>query len=198
MKLGIKYVLAGIAIASLFGVYAISSSTTVSTMATYDNVPYLLGHVTFEVAGSDGVMKSYFQSDNVVTDEGFVCALARLTGSTDSSCTGSIGEFNNIALGSNGTTKITTDTAGAFVEVARKPATGILGSSSIEIKKIFTTLGSGADIELVDGETVAETALFDTTGATTGNMLAMKELPSTTVVDGDVITITWTLTGTNS
>ena len=204
-KLGTNYVLLGIAMATILSVYAITTSAPTSLTATSTaTVPYLLGHITVEVTDANGNIKSYLQTDNFLTDEGFSCALVHLSGATDgNACSGTAGNFNFISLSKNQSGgAATTDTAAGYLragdeEVAIKPGGASLTSAtSFTISNQFTALVSGTPADLVNGEIVAQTGLFDS--ASGGNMLAVADLSPTTVVTDDLVTVTWTIKKTGS
>ena len=197
-NLGTKYALVGIAIASILGVYAISAttmaSTTFSTVATYDNMPQLMGHATFVVADSNGNIKTYQQTDNLVTNQGIICVMDILF---DVSGCGSTGDFNHIRLADNGTASDVSETDGASsftVEVASSLVADTISIDGFEvtIEELFTVPD---DSGIANLDTVDRTALFDSVSG--GNMLAHADLSSTTVTTGDTITVTWTITGDN-
>jgi len=197
-NMGTKYALVGIAMATILGVYAISTTTmaptTFFTVATYDNVPQLVGHVTLTVADSDGNVKSYQQTDNLVTDQGLECALDILF---DVGGCGSLGDFNHIRLADNGTANAVSDTdsdTSFTVEVASSLVADTVSITGfvVTVEELFTV---GDDSGLIADDTVDRTALFDDVAG--GNMLAHADLSSTTVTAGDTITVTWTITGDN-
>ena len=201
-KLGTNYVLFGIAMATILGVYAMTTATTDNTLTTYANAPQLLGHVTMTVTDSDGNIKSYIQLDNIVTNQGLECALVQLFDPTDNaSClNNSASPFNIIVLGSNSTDAATLDDVTLDVtesEVARIIAEFIdQDGDEVILNRTFTAAaGEGGTGGLGAGETVGETALFDAAGIGAGNMLARVVLPPTEVVTGDEIFIEWTITG---
>jgi len=203
-NMGTKYVLLGITMATILGVYAITTTaTTDSTVTSYGNTPFLMGHITMVVTGADGNIKSYFQTDNLITDEGRICGLVSLTGATDG-CAGSAGDFQFIALSSNTTFAVGAgDTAATgwdtATEVARATAADsvtFFSDTQVDIVRLFNVGGEGSTAALDDGEVVSRTALFDdATFQDATNMLAYAELSDTTGVDGDDITITWSITG---
>ena len=210
-NLGTKYVLLGITMATILGVYAITTSAPTSLTATStENLPYLLGHITIEVTDANGNIKSYQQTDNILTDEGFQCALVRLSNVTLACNSGAVANiFKFISLSSN-LTLITAaggdgsleTTVGYDSEVAKEVAkTDQLSDTSFTVKNTFTTDASnpGTDVALNNGETVAKTGLFDDgAGFGVGNMLAVADLSPTTVVTGDTIAVTWTIKLTGS
>ena len=198
---GTNYVLLGIAMATIFGVYAITTSAPTSLTATSTaTMPYLLGHITLEVTDANGNIKSYLQTDNVLTNQGFACALTLLSGANDG-CS-SVAAFTYIALANNVTGAADFgDTSSGFTnQVARElGAASLASSTSFTIIKEFTADGAApgtnlalnGDIATLPGETVGQTGLFDALNG--GNMLAVADLSPTTVVDGDKVTVTWTI-----
>ena len=200
-----KYVLLGFTMATIIGVYAITTSTTtVSTVTSYGNMPFLMGHITMVVTDADGNIKSYQQTDNLITDQGRICGLVSLTGATNG-CGGTAGDFKFIALSSNVTFAVAaTDSASTgwdpvTHEIARaNAADSVLFTSDtqVDIIRQFTAGAPGSTSGLDGGELVSRTALFDdATFQSTSNMLAYAELSDTTVVQNDNITITWSITG---
>ena len=200
-KLGTNYVLLGIAMATILSVYAITTSAPTSLTATSTaTMPYLLGHITIEVTDANGNIKSYLQSDNVLTNEGFACALVHLSGATgDDACTANE-NFKYISLSSNSSDNTSaSDTASGYdLEVAIQEGDALLTSStSFTIVNQFTAQVAGEnDATLQDTETVGQTGLFDS--ASGGNMLAVADLSPTTVVTDDLVTVTWTIKKTGT
>ena len=205
-NLGTKYVLLGIAMATIVGVYAITTfaPTTLTTTSTA-NLPYLVGHLTVEVRDSQGNMKSYLQTDNFLTDEGFECALVRLSNvSANLGCPfvagGDPGIWKFISLSSNATDSAVTDTTAGYdigSEVAREEGkTDSPDATSFTVTHTFVTTDSATSDFLDEDEVVVKTALFDDGTIGDGNMLAIADLSSTTVVEGDEVTVIWTISET--
>ena len=191
-KLGTNYVLLGIAMATILGVYAITTSAPTSLTATStENMPYLLGHLEVTITDANGIIKSYQQTDNVLTDEGFACALTLLSGAPDGCTTPAAFKF--ISLADNSSSPIFTDTASAYTdEVAIAVGSpSLVTPTSFTITKAFTAEVTVGSDDLENTETVSQTGLFDSVSG--GNMLAVAALSSTTVVTGDVVTVTWTI-----
>jgi len=198
-KLGTKYILLGIMTVSIFGLYAITTTTFTAqsdTLTTYGTIPYLMGHITMQVTDIDGNITSYIQTDNLVTNAGLVCGMALLTGADDGGCT-STSPFDNIGLG-NGTNiasfqVLAADFTNVDREIARASADVFQDTFVVILNKTFT---AGTTSTLIAGDTISETALLDGSGVNVAdNLLARALLPSTTVVNGDEVLITWTLTG---
>ena len=200
-KLGTNYILFGIAMATILGVFAMTTATD-DTLTINAKMPQFLGHVAMTVTDSDGNIKSYIQSDNIVTDQGLQCALVALFSPTvDAECGNTNEPFNIIVLGSNSTDgpaaadDVTLDVTES--EVARIIAEFIVqdGNDIILNRTFIVGEGEAGTGGLGELEVVGETALFDDAADNSGNMLARVVLPPTTVVDGDEIFIEWTITG---
>ena len=203
-NLGTNYVLLGIVMATILGVYAITTSAPTSLTATnYESMPFLLGHVTMVVTDSDGNIKAYQQTDNIITNQGLQCAMNVLFNVT-TTCS-STGDFSVIALSSNGTAPDNSldrfDVQAEWIgeEVARTAGSNTISQtgSTVTIAEVFTV---GDSSGLTAGETVARTGLFDALGPTPDatDMIASAALSSTTVTTGDSITVTWTITSSGT
>lgn len=198
-----KYMLFG-TIAFAFGVIGAIYMTPAVTAEVSDSIPMYLGHVEMMVTDANGNLKHYQQTDNVVTNKGLECAIKNLfgTGTTTGTplCTvpSTTATFNNIALGDDGTTALVAQTGLIGNEVARDPADSADWSVANEQLTLVLACVTGTDCGLANGETVAETGLFDSPTDGAGNMFARQGLNSITVVTGDTVTITWTITGVNS
>ena len=94
---------------------------------------------------------------------------------------------------------ILSDISREALEVAKENGKSVQDTAtSFTITNTFTTDGevAGTDEGLNKDETVAKTGLFDAGVFSTGNMLAVADLSPTTVVEGDTVTVTWTIKGT--
>lgn len=181
-----------------------------SASITQESNP-MLGHVTYFVHDSNGNIKSYIQSDNLVVNRGKDCTAAVLfrsnstsicdanqdTASTNPSL---VNGFNWIAVG-NGTIAVNA-TSGSFSVLP----TG--GSNPVEQRLqslAALTASSGASAQAVLSQTFTFTAaqattvrnsgLFDSSSTATANMFAAQDLPSggVPVASGDSLTVTWTI-----
>jgi len=201
-----KYVILGVSIIALAGIIgAVNFSSTISAYQVSDVASTMMGHVTIAVQDEFGNIKSYQQTDNLVTTEGRDCAIENLFGTlAANTCPVSVqaGTYRNVALGSNPAVVALADTRATPVQVAIAVADTVtqatVGATEVvTITKAFTAvavIGPNA-VALENGDTVAETALYDgAVGGVTDNMLARKDLSSVTVVTGDTVTITWIIT----
>ena len=189
--------------ATILGVFAMTMVTTDDTLTINAKMPQLVGHMYMTVTGSDGNIKTYIQSDNIVTTAGLNCALVALFDPIDDEeCdNNSESPFNVIVLGSNSTDgELVTDVSGDVSSVGNEVARLLADErgqdgNEISLNATFIAVAEGAGNILEAEEVVGETALFDTLAANSGNMLSRVTLPPTEVADGDEIFISWTITG---
>jgi len=171
----------------------VAGSTSLTTMSVSTQEPMRMsGHAIITLADSDGYIKAYRQTDNVVTLIGQDCAADELFGTTGGDLCPTAGSnafiFIGIGTGLGGGVDITDTKLGH--EILTR--TGALESQSAAttntgaIKTIVGvfTLGSAA--------TVDEVGLFDSNTAGNNNMFSHLEISP--VISGgldDVITITY-------
>jgi len=179
------------AFALVFGMVAGSTSLTTMSVTSQDPMQ-MSGHVIITLADSDGYIKAYRQTDNVVTLIGQDCAADELFGDTGSPLCPTSGSdafiFIGIGTGLGGGVDITDTKLGHEILTrtgaldSQSPATTVTGAIKI-IKGVFI-LGSAA--------TVDEVGLFDSD--TTGNNNMFSHLEISPVISGgldDKITITY-------
>ena len=180
-----------------------------SASITQESNP-ILGHVTYFVHDSNGNIKSYIQSDNLVVNRGKDCTATVLfrsnytticdanqdTGTTNPSL---VNGFNWIAVG-NGTIAVNA-TSGSFSVLP----TG--GTNPVEqrLQSLATLTAAGASAQAVlsqtftfsasQATTIHNSGLFDSSSTSTANMFAAQDLPSggVPVASGDSLTVTWTI-----
>jgi len=152
----------------------------------------ILGHVTLVAKDADGNIKSYLQTDNVVTQIGENCVVKSVFDRTGTSsvswaapCPGTT-NFKGIAIGSSSTAASDANTA-LGTEVLRAGATSFS----------LTAAGSGAGAHAVMAktftgttQTIAEAGVFDN-NATGGNMLARQTFTGIPLQSTDSLTINW-------
>lgn len=162
------------------------------------------GHVAMFVTAPDGRVTAYRQSDNVIVNQGADCAIKALfaptTGIT-TSCSGSPGTFNVIALGTgtNGNTRtdtaLTTETIAAGL--ARTTASTVNataapsgGTSKVSLSNTFTNTSGGTVI-------ITEAGLFNSTNRNIDGMFAEEPVSPIVLNNNDALTIKWTISLTN-
>lgn len=199
-----------------------ATSLVASSVPRNSDAMNILGHVEYTVRDSSGLVKAYYQSDNLVVNTGDNCVAARLfdpgNAAPNHGCTsfGPTG-YQFIAIGNE--TRAFDDSATNLVapattttdgEQARKrdsvpviiPSSGNTPTGSqviIETPTPFTFSASNAT-------TVQNSALFNATAGSTdsngqttaiGNARAFaiqKLNPTVTVANGDTLNVRWTIT----
>ena len=199
-------VVAGLFTANVSGLMSVKATPMAKTMGA--NGAYMVGHVTTILTDSQGNVKQYRQSDNVVTNNGENCVLRMLfqagasrgAGSGTGACTGTLtNPWDVIAVGTgtgkaNGTDYVlgTELTANGFQRGVATTKTwtnssgnGATSSAQIVLAKTFTNTGTSTQ--------VAESGLFNTTSASTNSMFARQNFTAITVANGDSLTVQWTI-----
>jgi hypothetical protein len=174
-------------------------STPMVVASTYDkqaNPLELTGHVTMVARDSNGNIKSYHQSDNMILASGQNCIARELfdsdvAGTGVINCQGGVGadQFTWIAIGTDNTAAARENTAlGAQILTRLQDTTPTVtlasagGAGQVVLDATFTATGT---------VTVEESGLFD--ASSSGNMLARNTSPSVALVNQDTLTVTWTI-----
>lgn len=188
-----------------------------SVQSTHDNVK-ALGHVEYTVSDESGLVKAYYQGDNMVVNTGDNCAADRLFAPGSSSICTSFGTngFQYIAIG-NSTTAIEDDRTNigqqanstSDGEQARRrdsvPVFTASSGTSPNGAQIVVETPSPFTFDANNATTVQQAALFDaaatanvrgeTTNIGTTNMFSAQALsPTVTVANGDTLNVKWTIT----
>ena len=191
-------------VAGLISIDAISATPLVTMQGASDfhESGLMIGHVTYEVRGTDGHVKQYLQSDNLITNKGTDCAATAIFDSIDAVCP-TPGDFAFIAIGNGtgaaGATNSTLSTVGGG-EIVRSTsinagitANGGAGTivtlSNSGSPFIFTGLRTGTIA--VPSTTITQSGLFD--ASTAGNMFSVRNI-SVPVINADTLAVTWTIT----
>ncbi len=191
-------------LALLFGIIATMSLGTMNTVVadTSERTGVALGHVTLVLRDSDGEIKQYVQTDNVVTEEGLDCLVDQLFGSvTTGTCT-TTGNMDIVSMGIGAAggataTTLTTPLASGCIAFADPGVVADAGTSTqaIQVEVVFGgSTSTGADIANAACEaTITEAGLFNTGGATTPtlNMFATQGFTGVAIAAADTLTVTW-------
>ena len=216
-------VVAGLFGSGIFGVSIIKAEKTgVDTTGT------IQGHVITTLTDSDGNIKAYRQSDNLIVNQGENCALKLLFASGIAAaqsdgqvCTGAITHpFTYIEIGNGSSTPISapistdvrlygshnnTDNVGNNPGMTRKVATSLSWTNSTT-----ATSTDAAALQMsatftnsgTSTKTVNESGLFNDTAANynTDGMFARQTFTAITMNAGDSLTVQWTINigGTSS
>jgi hypothetical protein len=187
-----------------------STSAEVSPATSFATSGLLSGHLTLEVRDSDGNLKAYRESDNVIVANAENCVSKALfaparysaggsTAGASDHCSGAITQpFAFIALGT-GTTQEQNDdndmqaqTALGGLEItlgsiAQTNSTGALDeAASTLIEHTFTNTSGGS-------VNISEAGLFNSTDTATNGMLAHKVFAAVSLADDDQLTVKWTV-----
>ena len=191
-------------LALLFGIIATMSLGTMNTVVadTSERTGVALGHVTLVLRDSDGEIKQYVQTDNVVTNEGLDCLVDTLFGSVATGTCTSTGNMDIIGLGTGaaggaGATGVTTPLASGCIAFADPGVVADTGTTTqaIQVEVVFGGFTStGADLAATQCEaTITEAGLFNTGGATTvtDNMFSIQGFTGVAIATADTLTVTW-------
>ena len=194
----------------VLGVYGFQSFNLGESQTSSTNLEgsHVAGHVTMFATAADGRITAYRQSDNLITDQGADCVnksiFAPSSGIT-TTCAGSPGTFNVIALGtgtagtSRADTALGTETAatglaravGSTVNATSDSATTSSGSSKVSVQNTFTNTSGGT-------VTITEAGLFNSTNKSIDGMFAEEPIsPSIALNNNDALTVKWTISLTN-
>lgn len=203
--LGVALVIvAGMFTANVSGLMSINAAPIAKTMGATG--AYMSGHVTTVLTDSEGNVKEYRQTDNIIVNNGENCVSKSLfqagagSGTGTTVCTGALtNPFDVIAVGT-GTTKangtdvalVTELTGSGFASGVATTKTwtnssGTAGNTaaSIILAKTFTNTGSSVQ--------VAESGLFNDTTTATNGLFARQNFTAITVGNGDSLTVQWTI-----
>ncbi len=177
----------GIFGASQAGMFALmdANPTTATTTMRY------LGHVTAVVSDSNGNIKAYFQTDNLIVDHGRSCTADLVFGTSLRGFTCTI--VNVMAIGSSSTPVDATDD-----DLVDKTTNGNVGSIALTDlfeatgdppnDDVMFTLSNTFIIDALDsGKSIGEAGLFDSGG----NMFARTLIGPFPVTTDDKITVNW-------
>lgn len=176
---------------------------------------YMSGHVETVVRDSDGNIKEYRQSDNVIVNTGENCVAKLLfqddgagaglgSGTGTTVCVGALNQpWNVIALGNSSTAASGTQ-SGLLTEhtasgLTRKisavtftnatTATGGTTSTDRAVVSLTKTFTNGSP----NSQTVGESGLYNSTSYGAGGLFARQQFSAITLSSGDSLTVTWTI-----
>lgn len=207
-KTSIMALVAIVAVATGLVGYFSTTSAEVSPATSFATSGLLSGHLTLEVRDSDGNLKAYRESDNIIVANAEDCVSRALfapagysagSGSSGTHCIGAISQpFAFIALGTGSTAEtnadndmqaqtVATGLAITLGTITQTNSTGAAGqSASTLISNAFTNTSGGT-------VNVSEAGLFNSTDTATNGMLAHKVFTAVSVANGDQLTVNWTV-----
>ena len=167
------------------------------------------GHVTIRHLDSEGNIKSYQQTDNVVTFTGKNCSANLIFGTGFANCASptvfddiaisldtllDVGENDDQAIVLAGECDGTTDVCGAGLDARQAGVVTAqqVGADNVDaivdIDATFTKTAGGA-------VTIESAGLFDATPTETGNVFAVRPFSSAVnMISGDSLAVTWSIT----
>lgn len=172
---------------------------------------YMTGHVETILTDSQGNVKEYRQSDNVITNTGENCVIRLLfnrenagVNANSNSCKGALtASWNVIALGTNSGVAVNGTNSGLGTETA---ATGLgrsTGTVSFTNSTGAASTGAGTAAVATISKTftntsgsavaVQESGLFNSTTVVGSGMFARQSFSTITVGNGDQLTVNWTI-----
>jgi hypothetical protein len=186
----------GIAILAVGGILiGTSGLTTVSTANKLSDGSMFMGHVELVAKDSNGDIKAYRQTDNIVTYVAKNCAAIRIFGAMGggnatqaTACGGATSTFNWIGLGTGTATELATDPGLTAASGSRSQDTtkGLINGTNVNpyvtLQQTFTP---GA-------VTIAEAGVFDASSG--GHMFAHKTFTGIPLGATDTLTVTWRIT----
>jgi len=186
------YVIGAVAAALALTLGLITAVPASSNIAVNTTPFYMVGHAEVVLKDSDGYVKAYRQSDNVVVLNGQNCSADLLFGTVTESglCADTAAEFTDIRIGSD-TNTVAADTDTQLVADLGFTGTGELTaeaaatSSTGAIKTIVGTF------VLTGPTTVGEVGLFDGPGATDDMFSRIDLTTAITAGEDDTVTITY-------
>lgn len=205
-------VVAGFFTATVTGLFNVQATQIAKSGTTAG--AYMSGHVTTILTDSEGNVKQYRQSDNVITNNGENCVSKLLfqddgTAAGLGSATGTgvcVGSLNSpwtvIAIGTgtgkaNGTdTSLGNELSGSGLSSGRatmlwtspgQNSTGSAGDSQakVQLSKTFTNTGTSVQ--------VSESGLFNDTTTSTNSLFARQNFTAIGLGNGDSLTVQWTI-----
>jgi hypothetical protein len=189
--------------ASTGGAFAIMQTDQVAPQTQGDSGG-VLGHIEMVVKDADGNIKAYRQTDNLIVGNGLNFTSNRLFGTTHVVDKASTANFNYIGVGTTATAATDLDVDLLAVASAHRLAT---------VTNVVTTGGSpdiiGAQLQATwpanritnsTTVTIVESGVFDNGANTTANanMYSRQVFTGIAMNPADSLTVTWTITFTDS
>jgi hypothetical protein len=199
-------VVAGLFGSTIFGLIGSNNNAQTSASAT----GLITGHVTSILTDSDGNIKAYRQSDNLIVNQGENCVAKMLFQSVPAAaggtvCTGAnTSGFRFIQIG-NSTMPTASDqyklgnpynATSGVPSLVPKEATTITWTNStgsgagttaqVVLSTTFTSTQTGQ-------QTVSESGLFNSTNDNTNAMFARQQFTGINMNNGDSLTVQWTI-----
>lgn len=193
-----------IKLALLFGVVATMGFGAMNTAsAETSERTGALGHVTLVLAGPDGDIKKYVQTDNVITHEGLDCLVEVLFIGATTLCA-NLDTFDVIAIGTGSgitaTGQALAGGLGSTCQAQPDPSPSVDAGTTTQVVTIEVVFGGAAsgtsDITSAQCEVaVTEAGLFNvgSASAAPNNLFAYQDFTAITIATADTLTVTWSI-----
>ena len=177
------------------GVYALMpSASTQSLTADGGNI---LGHIQLVLTDTDGNIKAYRQTDNLIVTNGLESAAEKLFGADHTTTTPTIGTFNVVQVGIDSTAPAAANenlgTPRSNKRLDSSVATSGQNGAVIDANWAAGRLHNGSGTTAI-----TESGVFDSVTNATGNMFARQTFTAINVGAADSLTVTWTITFADS
>lgn len=185
-----------VVVSVLFATGALSFATQDVEPITYEQTGFM-GNVVLVAKDTDGNIKAYRQTDNIITNVGKSCAAMKIFGQTTTNTTGSqqtmcgggganSGLFNYVGIGTSGTAEAAGDTSiTGSIARAQDTGVGLVNGTG----PTYAIIQPGAFTGL--SATIQEAGLFDAGGTSGNHMFARKTFTSIVLTPSDSLTVTW-------
>ena len=193
-------------LALLFGVVATMGFGAMNTaVADTSERTGGMGHLELVLAGSDGTIKQYVQTDNLITHQGLDCLVDVLFGSSGTGNCGATTTFNAIGIGTDTNSTITSTQLGDELEPGcvgftdlSPTAGGETTPQTITIDVVFggSTSGTSDITDVACEDAITEAGLFNAGSVnipSLGDMFAYQTFSAITIGASDTLTVTWTI-----
>ena len=184
-----------ISVVSIITITTLSQDLYSSTNSMKADEVKTFGHIQLVLYGSNGVIKAYRQTDNLVVTNGDNVTANRIFGTTlTTSHTPFSGAFNYIGVGTSSTAAAVGQTDLLAVRSSHMVATvtngAIHGTAQIQVTFPPNRLTNSSAVG------IQESGLFDAVGngTLTTNMFARQTFSSISVNPADTLQVTWTVT----
>ena len=196
-------ILMGVVVLSTSGMYSIMQNVQTQSSSGTTEHPVVLGHIEAIVRGSDGHIKEYRQTDNMVVSNGLNSTINALFGAGTQVITSgtSASTFKYVGVGTSGTAVTYLDTA-LGAQRGNKHlgvVTAITAGGGTNMgAQIVANWGAGLLANSSSTSTnIAEAGLFDgsTNSSTTTNMYSHQTIsPTISMGTADTLQVTWKIT----
>lgn len=182
-------------IVAISGILLSTGSVGVSPQAnTLSEGPSFLGHVELVAKDANGNIKAYRQTDNLVVNQGKMCAAVNIfgvpnNGTQNTACGGvTTNHFTFVAVGTSTLGPAATDTT-LGAQVGSRATTGNVTSGYSFINSTASTPTYSIQSTFRPNAAIGEAGLFDS--ATGGHMFAHQTFTAISLGSTDTLTVTW-------